>query len=101
MSTVDTMTTLRVEAADVLALGDALARAGAGLARMGDPGADRWALGPGESGPALEELLGGWRHTRLALGEALVDLGESAVEAGGLYVDTEAGVARSLVGGGR
>ncbi|MEO6791599.1 MAG: hypothetical protein ABI249_02165 [Ornithinibacter sp.] len=95
------MTTLRVEAADVLALGDALARAGADLAVMGDPAADRWALGPGESGAALEELLGGWRHTRLALAGALVDLGEGAAAAGGLYVDTEATVARSLVGGGR
>lgn len=95
------MTTIRVEAADVLALGDALARAGADLALMGDPGADRWALGPGATGPAVEELLGGWRHTRLALAEALVDLGEGTLAAGGLYVDTETGVTRSLVGGGR
>ncbi len=95
------MAMIRVEGDDVLALGEALARAGADLAAMGDPGSDRWALGPGESGPALEELLGGWRRTRLALGDALVDLGASAVTAGGLYVDTEAGISRSLVGGGR
>ncbi len=95
------MAMIRVEAADVLALGDALARAAADLAAMGDPGADRWALGPGESGPALEGLLGGWHRARLALGDALVDLGAAAVTAGGLYIDTEAGVSRSLAGGGR
>ncbi len=95
------MTTVRVDPEGVLGLGESLAEVAASLAAMGDPGADRWALGPGASGPALEELLGGWRHARLSLGGALVDLGDAAVEAGGLYLDTEAGVTRSLVGGGR
>ena len=66
---------------------------------MGDPAAERWALGPGEAGPAVEELLGGWRHVRLALGESLTGLGDAAVDAGSLYLDTEAGVSRSLFGG--
>jgi hypothetical protein len=36
---------------------------------------------------------------RLALGEMLTGLGDAAVDAGALYVDTEAGVSRSLFGG--
>ena len=66
---------------------------------MGGPSAERWALGPGAVGPAVEELIGGWRHVRLALGEALTGLGDTAVEAGALYLDTEAGVSHSLFGG--
>jgi len=60
---------------------------------------ERWALGPGAAGPAVEELLGGWRRVRLAVGESLTALGDAAVDAGALYVDTEAGVSRSLFGG--
>ena len=93
------MTTIRVDAAEVAELGVALAETGADLLLMGDPAADRWALGPGATGPAVEELLGGWRRVRLALGESLSELGDAAVGAGSLYVDTEAGVSRSLFGG--
>ena len=85
------MTWIRVDAAEVAELGVALAETGADLLLMGDPAADRWALGPGESGPALEELLGGWRRVRLALGGSLSELGEAVVGAGALYLDTEAG----------
>ncbi|HYN67242.1 MAG TPA: hypothetical protein VES93_10165 [Ornithinibacter sp.] len=93
------MTFIRVDAADVAELGVALAETGADLLLMGDPAAERWALGPGAAGPAVEELLGGWRRVRLALGRSLAELGEAAVDAGSLYLDTEAGVSRSLVGG--
>jgi len=93
------MTMMRVNAAEVAELGVALAETGLDLLRMGDPSAERWALGPGEAGPAAEELLGGWRHARLALGECLTGLGDAAVGAGSLYLDTEAGVSRSLFGG--
>ena len=93
------MTTLRVNAAEVAELGVALTETGADLLDMGDPAAERWALGPGEAGPAVVELLGGWRHVRLALGESLVGLGGAAVDAGSLYLDTETGVSRSLFGG--
>jgi hypothetical protein len=93
------MTTIRVDATEVAELGVALAEAGADLLLMGDPAAERWALGPGATGPAVEELLGGWRRVRLALGESLSELGDAAVGAGSLYVDTEAGVSRSLFGG--
>jgi hypothetical protein len=93
------MTTIRVDATEVAELGVALAETGADLLLMGDPAAERWALGPGATGPAVEELLGGWRRVRLALGESLSELGDAAVGAGSLYVDTEAGVSRSLFGG--
>ena len=76
------MTTIRVDSAEVAELGVALAETGADLLRMGDPAADRWALGPGDAGPAVEELLGGWRRVRLALGGSLTELGEAAVAAG-------------------
>jgi hypothetical protein len=93
------MTIIRVDGAEVAELGVALAETGADMLLMGDPSADRWALGPGESGPAVEELLGGWRQQRTVLGRALSELGEAAVTAGSVYVDTEAGVQRSWVGG--
>jgi len=93
------MTTIRVDAAEVAELGVALAETGADLLLMGDPAAERWALGPGAAGPAVEELLGGWRRVRLAVGESLTALGDAAVDAEALYVDTEAGVSRSLFGG--
>jgi hypothetical protein len=93
------MSTIRVDAAEVAQLGVALAETGADLLLMGDPSAERWALGPGDTGPAVEELLGGWRRARLALSAVLVDLGDAVVDAGSVYVETEAGVSRSLRGG--
>jgi len=93
------MTTIRVDAAEVAELGVALAETGADLLLMGDPATERWALGPGAAGPAVEELLGGWRRVRLALGQSLTELGDAAVDAGSLYLDTEAGVSRSMLGG--
>ncbi len=93
------MTSYRVDAETVLAVGAALVDVADGLAAMGDPHADRWAFGPGATGAAAEELVGGWRHARLRLAEALAVLGESAAEAGAAYVDTDAGVGRALGGG--
>ena len=93
------MSRLRIDAAEVAELGVALAETGGDLLLLGDPAAERWALGPGDTGPAVEELIGGWRRARLVLGAALVDLGEAAVEAGSVYVDTETAVSRSLLGG--
>ena len=93
------MSTIRVDAAEIAELGVALAETGADLLLMGDPSAERWALGPGDTGPAVEELLGGWRRSRLALSAVLGDLGDAAVGAGAVYVDTETGVSRSVLGG--
>ncbi|MBD3784895.1 MAG: hypothetical protein IE926_18415, partial [Micrococcales bacterium] len=86
------MTSYRVDAETVLEVGAGLVDLAEGLATMGDPRADRWAFGPGSSGAAAEELLGGWRLARLRLAEALTVLGESAAQAGGAYLDTDAGV---------
>ena len=93
------MTIIRVDGAEVAELGVALAETGADLLLMGDPSAERWALGPGESGAAVDELLGGWRRARMVIGKALSELGDAAVTAGSVYIDTEAGVQRSWVGG--
>jgi hypothetical protein len=95
------MSTYRVDAAEVAALGESLVGLAEGLALMGDPEPDLWALGPGESGTVLRELLGGWRLARLRTAEHLTELGEAAVAAGGLYLDTDTGVRRSVVGGAR
>ena len=70
------MSRLRIDAAEVAELGVALAETGGDLLLLGDPAAERWALGPGDTGPAFEELVGGWRRARLVLGGALVDLGD-------------------------
>jgi hypothetical protein len=95
------MTTYRVDAAEVAALGESLADLAEALALMGDPEPDLWALGPGSAGAALGELVGGWQLARLRTAEQLALLGEAAVSAGGLYLDTESGVRRSLTGGPR
>lgn len=93
------MTRIRVDPAEVAELGVALAETGAHLSLLGDPAAERWALGPGETGPAVEELLGGWRRVRLSLAESLTGLGEAAAGAGVLYLETDDGVGRSFTGG--
>ena len=93
------MTWFRVDAVEVAELGVALAETGADLGFLGDPSAERWALGPGECSPAVEELLGGWRRARLALAASLTELGEAASVAGSVYLDAEAGVGRSTTGG--
>ena len=93
------MTTYRVDADSVVALGGSLADLADSLAVLGDPQADRGAMGTGEVGPAFEDLVGGWRHVRLAVARDLAGLAEAAATAGGLYLDTEAGASRSLRGG--
>ena len=92
------MTVIRGGGGQVAELGVAVTEVGAGLPLLQDPSLERMVLGPGECGPAVEELLGGWRRQRIALGRALGSLGEAAVSAGTVYVDTEAGVTR-LFGG--
>lgn len=94
------MTTFRVDADQVAALGAGLADLAVALAGQGeDARADSWALGGGEATAAFEVAVGHWRHERLALARALDSLGAAAATAGAVYVDTEAGVGRSLIGG--
>ena len=47
---------------------------------------------------AFDQLLSGWRRSRLALVEVLRDLSEKAEVAGTAYVETESG-ARRMFGG--
>lgn len=93
------MTTFRVDAEEVAALGASLVEVAEALVLAGDPSADRWAFGPTATGAAFEELMGGWRRVRLLLGRELAGLGEAAAAAGGLYLDTDGGVRRGLGGG--
>ena len=93
------MTTFRVDPEEVLALGASLADLAEALALMGDPAADRGALGAGEVGPATEELLGGWRRARVALARELAGLADATVAAGGLYLRSDTEVSRALDGG--
>ncbi|MBM6404141.1 hypothetical protein JQN72_07775 [Phycicoccus sp. CSK15P-2] len=95
------MTIYRVDAESVIGVGESLAEVAEGLALMGDPAQERWATGAGDTGPALEELLGAWRHVRLALAKDLAALGEAAADVGGLYLDTEAEVCHGLGRGAR
>ena len=93
-------TTFRVDADQVAALGAGLADLAVALAGQGeDARADSWALGGGEATAAFEVAVGHWRHERLALARALDSLGAAAATAGAVYVDTEVGVGRSLIGG--
>ncbi len=94
------MTTIRVDATEVARLGDALHALAEEVAASGDGSVDRWALGPGRSGAAFEELVGHWRLQRLRLADALAQLGDGARTAGGLYADTEAVIGGRLTLGG-
>ena len=70
------MTTFRVDADQVAALGAGLADLAVALAGQGeDARADSWALGGGEATAAFEVAVGHWRHERLALARALDSLG--------------------------
>jgi uncharacterized protein YukE len=94
------MTTIRVDAAEVSRLGDALHALAEELAASGDGSIDRWALGPGRSATAFEDLVGHWRLHRLRLAQALATLGDGARAAGGLYADTERAIGGRLTIGG-
>ncbi|HYN30794.1 MAG TPA: hypothetical protein VES95_13140 [Dermatophilaceae bacterium] len=94
------MTTIHVDADTVARLGETLRAVADALESTPDTSVDRWAMGPGETGSALDDLVGNWRHQRLLLARCLRDLGERAKVAGGLYVDTEASVAGRFTGGG-
>lgn len=94
------MTSFRVDADEVRAFGEALCALAEEVAASGNGSIDRWALGPGASGAAFEELISGWRLQRLRLAEALDQLGQGARIAGGLYVDTETAIGGRLIVGG-
>lgn len=94
------MTSIRVDAEAIAALGETLADLGTQLAAAESGRADRWALGPGASAEAFDDLLTHWRRQRLVLSEALAELGEGARGAGAVYVDAERLIGgRFLLGG--
>lgn len=97
---VEGMTSIRVDAEAIAELGVVLQDVAEGLARTHDARADRWALGPGSSAEAFDDLVTHWRRQRLALATALADLGDAAQEAGGVYVSAEQAIGgRFTVGG--
>ena len=93
------MSSFRVDAEAVKQLGLDLLDLADELGAQGEGDDDAWALGHGEAAAAFVELVGRWRLERGRLCTALSDLGEAAVTAGGLYVDVESLVGRSMVGG--
>jgi hypothetical protein len=93
------MTQIRVSAEAVGQLGERLADLATFVADA--PRAardDAWALGPGDSGAALEALLGDWEHQRRQLAQHLDDLAAAARDAGAAYLRAEAR-AGAVVGG--
>lgn len=95
------MPIIRVDADDVASLGVGLTELADELAAQPDRAdADRWALGPGESGEAFVDLVEQWRRARLELAHALRELGEAATRAGGAYLDTEESASAAFPLGG-
>lgn len=92
------MTRMQIGADVIAALGVSLGEVAHALEANSDGSVDRWALGGGEAADAFDSLLSGWRRNRLALAEALRDLGDKAQVAGTAYVETETDVGR-MVGG--
>ncbi|WP_156465423.1 WXG100 family type VII secretion target [Knoellia sp. Soil729] len=92
------MTRMRVDAEVVAALGMSLAETASDLESVRDGSVDRWALGAGQSSEAFDDLLRGWRRSRLQLVEALRDLSEKAARAGTAYVETESDTHRMFGG---
>ena len=92
------MTRMQIGADVIAALGVSLGEVAHGLEVTRDGSLDRWALGGGEASDAFDHLLSGWRRNRLALAEALRDLGDKAQAAGTAYVETETDVGRMFGG---
>lgn len=95
------MSSFRVDAEQVAAIGGRLIDLADALAAQGNGSVDAWAFGPGRAAGAFEELVGSWQHERIRTCGALVELGEAATAAGGLYVQAESVTGRSLIGGDR
>lgn len=81
---------MRVDPEEIVSLGRSLLLLTEELACEQDVGAERFALGPGSTAGALDELLTGWRLERLRLAEALYALGDAAGCAGMGYAEVEA-----------
>lgn len=96
------MTSFRVDPDEVARLGATLRVLADDISSAGDGSIDRWALGPGRSGDAFDELVSHWRLQRLRLSQALEALAHGASAAGGFYAETESVIGgRLLLGGDR
>jgi hypothetical protein len=102
LPTLDPVTQVRVSPEEVARLGAAVAGLADDLRWSADHTRDdAWALGPGQSRPALVEVVGDFERQRLVLGRALAELGELAQRAGGGYAVVESGVGQAIgIGGG-
>ena len=92
------MTVLRVDGAAIAALGADLTHLAGVLSSLGEVGAARSDLGDASVAAALDDLLGNWTRTRLALATSLTDLGAAAESAGTAYLHVEAAVTDGLGG---
>ncbi|HHU11089.1 MAG TPA: hypothetical protein GXZ60_13920 [Intrasporangiaceae bacterium] len=91
------MTTIRVDAEAVAALGaDLRTLAGVLAALEATNDAEAAAIGHDRVSGALDELLGNWTLMRRGLAEALDDLGAVAQSAGHAYVLVEQGIVESF-----
>lgn len=91
------MTTLRIDAEAIQALGTDLATLAEALETLGElDRASTRDLGHNTVSAALDELLGNWSLMRGQLARALDDLGAVAGEAGAAYLSAEAGIVDSL-----
>lgn len=91
------MTTIRVDAEAVAALGqDLRTLAGVLAALEATNGAESAAIGHDRVSAALDELLGNWSLMRRGLAEALDDLGAAAESAGHAYLLVEQGITESF-----
>ncbi|MFN2318842.1 MAG: hypothetical protein ABR500_04080 [Dermatophilaceae bacterium] len=92
------MTTLRVDGAAIATLGADLTHLAEVLSSLGEVGAAWSDMGDASVAAALDDLLGNWTRTRLALATSLTDLGAAAGSAGAAYLHVEAAVTDSLGG---
>lgn len=92
------MTRMFIGAEVIAELGVSLSEVADDLEATKDGDVDRWALGNAHASDAFDDLLTGWRRSRLLLAKVLRDLGEKAQDAGSAYVETE-NRTRSMFGG--
>ena len=92
------MTTLRVDGVAIAALGAELTHLAAVLSSLGEVGAASSDFGDVSVAAALDDLLGNWIRTRVALVASLTDLGAAADSAGAAYLQVEAAVTDAMGG---
>lgn len=87
------MTIMRIDADGIAELGASLSEVAHALTKLTSDDAEPHAFSPGETRPALANLLTDWQRARRQLATALDELSQAAATAGAVYYDTEACVA--------